>query len=902
MTNAEAQQTQAQDGEPPAKRSRLEQEQQQQQQEAQSSSSSSAAPAATDANEGATATAMSSTMESSNPDKQVASAEAGPSDPSSAERKKAQALQGQAADEEQEQDPIEGYWDASLQVRRKILKEVDVGISEYLAPSVPPLRAVIKQRFSDFQVREVSREGEVLRITSLAPPPSSAVGRLYAREQAERADPSLRTKRIEEERRAADERRKAAIERENDTTWPEDADERLAQDGWTEEQIAQIKALYQQGRDFVPPAPPAPAGKEGESAEEKPAETSGEAKGTEAEAEGESKEDARGSGSRGGRGRGNGRDRRGGGRGADSSSNNGRPARGGPKNTNFVVSGVLADKAARSKAHATIRELFQGKFVTEAVDSLQLAKMEAAVAATTEGGESSSTPADAETKKQQQEEDDEDAAMNIPPEFRIQIKWGTASGRGDRRANNVAAASGPGSQPLSWQEQQQLDDKDEPKYVRFLMQKSNRDNADALGILTRHLNLVHSGGSSVSRDFAVAGTKDKRAVTVQAVTIARGRKTLSDIYLQANQCVLDVQGRGGPGGGGRGGRGGRGGGRGGRGGHNDSSDRYKTSLREVVTRRADRGVRIAHLEYVDKPLRLGDLGGNEFVITLRNVQLDTDEDGGNDDEKASQEALTKAVEQAVEVVRSRGYVNYFGMQRFGSHDISTHDLGIAVLRQEWKRVVDLILATSSADGEDARKARQLYREGQYSAAFEAMPRFMTAERGILGKMVKEARTNNSSSGGGDSEKKDPLGGDWLGYFLAAPQGLRIMYVHAFQSYLWNLMVSERVRMGDAAKAGDFIPAATAQANAAEGEDEGEEDGDAAPAEAAEGGKKRDARAPMAVEILTEETAAKYTLKDIVMPLPGEQVKLPDGWMRDMYVRELAKHKLKLEDLWSSPVA
>lgn len=111
---------------------------------------------------------------------------------------------------------------------------------------------------------------------------------------------------------------------------------------------------------------------------------------------------------------------------------------------------------------------------------------------------------------------------------------------------------------------------------------------DAISSLCRSLYLQ-------SRDMATAGTKDKRAITVQRVSMKRGNKTIEDVWKV-------IRGGGGGGGRGRGGRGGRG--RGGFGGGGGGGN-------------LDRGVQIGDLEYKDFMLELGMLKGNKFVITLR---------------------------------------------------------------------------------------------------------------------------------------------------------------------------------------------------------------------------------------------------------------------------------------------
>lgn len=115
-----------------------------------------------------------------------------------------------------------------------------------------------------------------------------------------------------------------------------------------------------------------------------------------------------------------------------------------------------------------------------------------------------------------------------------------------------------------------------PPYIHFTLQKTNRDTQDALAYLSRtlHVNV---------KDLAVAGTKDKRGVTVQRVSLRRGNKTVDDVWKVANQIC-------------------------------------RRSVHEAVTQRGERGVRIADLNYRKAGLELGMLKGNEFVITLRSAQ------------------------------------------------------------------------------------------------------------------------------------------------------------------------------------------------------------------------------------------------------------------------------------------
>ncbi|CAN0519303.1 unnamed protein product, partial [Ectocarpus sp. 12 AP-2014] len=101
-------------------------------------------------------------------------------------------------------------------------------------------------------------------------------------------------------------------------------------------------------------------------------------------------------------------------------------------------------------------------------------------------------------------------------------------------------------------------------------------------------------------------------------------------------------------------------------------------------------VLLGNFSYVAEPLKLGDLSGNRFGIVLRNLTLPSDGEngakngagGGQDasaDEASKKEAedaeaavveagakLKETVDRRCAWVKERGFINYFGLQRFGS--------------------------------------------------------------------------------------------------------------------------------------------------------------------------------------------------------------------------------------------
>ena len=67
--------------------------------------------------------------------------------------------------------------------------------------------------------------------------------------------------------------------------------------------------------------------------------------------------------------------------------------------------------------------------------------------------------------------------------------------------------------------------------------------------------------------------------------------------------------------------------------------------------------------------------------------------------KASNEELEKVMNDLF----SFGFVNYFGLQRFGTTSVSTYSIGVLLLQSNWKEAVQLIL--KPRDGGEAKEKK-----------------------------------------------------------------------------------------------------------------------------------------------------------------------------------------------------
>ncbi len=59
-------------------------------------------------------------------------------------------------------------------------------------------------------------------------------------------------------------------------------------------------------------------------------------------------------------------------------------------------------------------------------------------------------------------------------------------------------------------------------------------------------------------------------------------------------------------------------------------------------------------------MKLGDLNGNRFTIVLRQIKCKDD----------------SIINEAVNSLAQNGFINYYGLQRFGTSSIPTHEIGM----------------------------------------------------------------------------------------------------------------------------------------------------------------------------------------------------------------------------------
>jgi tRNA pseudouridine13 synthase len=198
------------------------------------------------------------------------------------------------------------------------------------------------------------------------------------------------------------------------------------------------------------------------------------------------------------------------------------------------------------------------------------------------------------------------------------------------------------------------------------------------------------------------------------------------------------------------------------------------------------GVDVTVVGRTGRPILFGDLAGNEFDIAVREPER-----------PEHREAITAALQAVAGADDSGGnsgaaettvaVPNVFGQQRFGSRRPVTHEVGLAVARGDWEAgVLSYVGNPSEREPTETADARAVVEETRdWERGLEVMPRHMGYERAML------HRLDERTDGGAETA----TAADFRAALEAVPTNLQRLFVNAAQSYVFNLIVSERLERG-----------------------------------------------------------------------------------------------------------
>ena len=152
-------------------------------------------------------------------------------------------------------------------------------------------------------------------------------------------------------------------------------------------------------------------------------------------------------------------------------------------------------------------------------------------------------------------------------------------------------------------------------------------------------------------------------------------------------------------------------------------------------------------------IRMGDLQGNRFTITLNKDNCKVEPDA---------EKIQRNAEQSEYLFR-----NFFGYQRFGSARSNTAVVGLHLLKGDFEAAVKEYLFGEGDAQEEAAAARsRLKKELDYKAALDYFPHWLKFERTLLGYLALNPT-------------------DYAGALRKFPRGMQLLFIHAAQSRLFN---------------------------------------------------------------------------------------------------------------------
>ncbi|MDD5111851.1 MAG: tRNA pseudouridine(13) synthase TruD [Candidatus Altiarchaeota archaeon] len=239
-------------------------------------------------------------------------------------------------------------------------------------------------------------------------------------------------------------------------------------------------------------------------------------------------------------------------------------------------------------------------------------------------------------------------------------------------------------------------------YLHCTLEKRNWDTMRAVKEIAGRLGISQ-------KRVGYAGTKDKRALTTQRISVYG--KTIEDV---SAVYLADI------------------------------------TLRDF--------------EYEDDGIGLGSLGGNRFTIVVRGIMLD--------------EGTARGRIEAVSNGIASGVPNFFGVQRFGTTRPITHLVGREMVKGniEGAVMIYLTMAFDEENSEASACRKELAETRDIKAALKNFPRNMGYELAMLNHLAARP-------------------GDYAGAIMALPLGLGKMFVHAYQSYVFNRSLSRYIEAG-----------------------------------------------------------------------------------------------------------
>ncbi|NXU56813.1 PUS7L protein, partial [Turnix velox] len=276
-------------------------------------------------------------------------------------------------------------------------------------------------------------------------------------------------------------------------------------------------------------------------------------------------------------------------------------------------------------------------------------------------------------------------------------------------------------------------------------------------------------------------------------------------------------------------------------------------LKEIGIKMEKKGMRIHNIHSVQQHLRLGQLKGNHFDIVVRDLKPHSHDSSAD---------LKQRISEAIKNVETKGFVNYYGPQRFGQgQNVQTDQIGLALLNENMVKAVKLFFTPEDTDDPVNNAKRYFLQTEDAKGALTMLPEFKVREKMLLRALNRYGVNHEGCTKG----------------WLSIPHSMRIFYVHAYCSKIWNEAASYRLKIyGSKVVEGDLVFSEESNENISLSD------------------KVHVVTAP-------EESANKYSINQVVLPMVGHSIKYPSNKVGLWYHERLSKNELQMCKFRVSPL-
>lgn len=316
------------------------------------------------------------------------------------------------------------------------------------------------------------------------------------------------------------------------------------------------------------------------------------------------------------------------------------------------------------------------------------------------------------------------------------------------------------------------------EYVtRCILRKYNTEHLDCLNKISKTLN------NKRQSDISVAGIKDYMAITYQYITFRNTSiKTIQHKFNQSHNG--NIEGETTP--------------------YITFGNFVKLGLFNIAT--ADTITTTSSTNMLNK----GDLLGNHFDITLRNLEI-------QESTSKTTPIYSKMLDHLVSDLNTYGFINFYGEQRVGEAGPSdkvgkrSYEIGRAILQKQYSKAIDLLMhgrnltkrkrtRRSLTDDTNKEEKEQEWYEIESPLVQEARQIWFSSEKDpskVLKFLERNKKHIPSSCMTRERIVLDGLNRYGTDNPLLAIKCIhyndRSFWINAYQSYVWNLCASERMK-------------------------------------------------------------------------------------------------------------